>query len=417
MKYFELVKRYSEKPFIIIGGMICGIFLGVFMPAWAPFYSEASHLYLSLLEMCALPVMSAAVASSLGHLIHGHKTLLYLRRSFLVFLCSLLLAAGVAILMSVLFSPGAHLSDGALAGIGQAIISIQGGSVSGNTTHSMGIAEFFATLIPNNIFAALSGGRSLAVLFVSVLVGIAVGLQRTEEAKHTLNVIHCLYLAFIRIIQWVMILLPLGLLCLFASYIATAGFEILATLSHLIAVILACGVLLMAIFAMVIRRQTGYSFVQVIYKLRQPLAMAFFTSSSLATMPTTLNALRKNFKLSEDVVSLVVPLGTNFNQQASVIRYVCIAIFVLQMYGMHLGFVQLPFLVLTAMLAAMASGGMPGIAALSMAGFVLQSLGVPIEVGIVLLTVVEPIIDPITTMVNVFGNCMAVTLVEGKHKH
>jgi proton glutamate symport protein len=414
MKYFELVKRYSEKPSVIIGGMIIGVFLGIFFPRGAAFYSEVSQLYLSLLEMCALPVMSAAVISSLGHLIHGNKTLFYLKRTFVVFLLSLLSAAAVAILLSVVVRPGAHLSDDALTGIGHTIMSIQGNAATGLTTQSMGIAEFFSTLIPNNIFAALSGGRSLAVLFVSILVGIAVGLQRTEEAKHALNVIHCLYLAFIRIIQWVMILLPVGLLCLFASYIATAGFEILVTLSHLIAVILGCGAVMMVIFTAVIRRRTGYSFLQVLYKLRQPLAMAFFTSSSLATMPTTLNALRKHFKLSENVVSLVVPLGTNFNQQASVIRYVCIAVFVLQMYGMHLGLIQVPFLVLTAILAGMASGGMPGIAALSMAGFVLQALGVPIAVGIVLLTVIEPIIDPFTTMVNVFGNCMAVTLVERK---
>ncbi|MCX7123877.1 MAG: dicarboxylate/amino acid:cation symporter [Gammaproteobacteria bacterium] len=412
MKIFEKVKQYSEKPSVMIGGMLLGIFLGIFLPRGAVFYSEVSKLYLSLLEMCALPVMTTAVISSLGHLVHGHKTVFYLKRIFIVFLLGLLLAAAVAILMSVIFRPGGNLSDQALTGIGHAIMNIQGTAIPGSTTQSMGISEFFSSLIPNNVFLALSNGRSLAILFVSVLVGIATGLQRTEEAKHALNVIHCLYLAFIRIIQWIMIFLPIGLLCLFASYIATAGFDILVTLSHLIAVILGCGVLMMLFFTAVIRHRTGYSFAQVIFKLRQPLAMAFFTSSSLATMPTTLNALRKNFKLSEDVVSLVVPLGTNFNQQASVIRYVCIAIFVLQMYGMHLGMMQVPFLVLTAVLAGVASGGMPGIAALSMAGFVLQSLGVPIAVGIILLTVIEPIIDPITTMVNVFGNCMAVTLVE-----
>ncbi len=416
MKYFELLKRYSEKPSVMIGGMVLGILLGILLPAGASFYSSVSHLYLSLLEMCAMPVMATAVISSLGHLIHGNKTIFYLKRTFVVFLLSLLMAAGLAILMSVIFMPGAHLSDDALTGIGHAIISIQGTAAPGSTTQSMGIAEFFSMLIPNNVFSALSNGRSLAILFISILIGIAVGLQRTEEAKHTLNVIHCLYLAFIKIIQWVMIMLPLGLACLFASYIATAGFDILVTLCRLIGVILGCGLVMMIVFTAVIRQRTGYSLAQVIYKLRQPLAMAFFTSSSLATMPTTLNALRKNFKLREDVVALVVPLGTNFNQQASVIRYVCIAIFVLQMYGMHLGLLQLPFLVLTALLAGMASGGMPGIAALSMAGFVLQAVGVPISVGIILLTVIEPIIDPITTMVNVFGNCMAVTLVEGKQK-
>ncbi len=415
MTIIQKVKHAAESPSVIVGAVIFGVLAGVFFPHAVRFYGEVSHLYLSLLEMCVLPLMASAVISSLGHLIHANKTLFYLRRILVVFLLSLLLAATVAIVLSAVFKPGGHLSDAAVLGISHTIASIQGSAPAATTTDSMGISEFFDNLVTSNIFASLSSGGSLAILFVSILFGIAVGLQRTEEAKHTLNVIHCVYLAFMRIIQWVMFLLPIGLFCLFANYIVTAGFDILVTLSHLILVILSCGFLMMIAFTVVIRHRTKYSLAQVIFKLRQPLAMAFFTSSSLATMPTTLNALRKNFKLSENVISLVVPLGTSFNQQASVIRYVCVAVFVLQMYGMHLGWADLPYLILTAILAGMASGGLPGIAAISMSAFVLQALGLPIVVGIILLTVIEPIIDPVTTMVNVFGNCMAVTLVDREH--
>lgn len=204
----------------------------------------------------------------------------------------------------------------------------------------------------------------------------------------------------------------MGLFFLFASYISTAGYEILSALSTFILLVISCGLIMMIIFKLVIGYRIGYSILQVIIMLLQPLSMAFFTSSSLATMPTTLSALQQNFKLKEDIVSLVIPLGTSFNQQASVIRYVCIALFVLQMYGLHLEITQIPLLLLTAILAAISGAGMPGIAAITMSTFVLQSLGLPVAVGIILLTVIEPIIDPITTMVNVFGNCMAVTLVD-----
>lgn len=410
---FALLKKYAEKPSVIIPSVILGILCGHFFPQFSTFYTGASHLYLSSLEMCVLPVMATAIISSLGNLIHENKTVFYLQRMFIVFAGSLFLAACVGTLMTLLVQPGRHLSAAAMNGIGQAILNGQNtvGTME-SVTRATGLWGFLSNLVPNNIFSAMAGGQSLAVLFVSVLVGIAIGLQRTVDAKNTLNVVHSLYLAFITIIQWVMVGLPLGLFFLFANYISTSGGSILSALSMLILMIIAAGLAMMVLFVFIIRYRTGHSILKVIVMLRQPLAMAFFTSSSLATMPTTLNALQQNFKLNPDVTSLVVPLGTSFNQQASVLRYTCVALFILQMYGLHLHLDQVPFLLLTAILAGIAGGGMPGLAAISMCTFVLSALGLPASVGLILLAVIEPIIDPVTTMVNVFGNCMAVTLVD-----
>ncbi len=406
------IPGYAEKPIVILPSMLLGVLCGVWLPKYNGLYGSVTHLYLALLEMCVLPVMSTAIVSSLGHLIHGGKTTFYLKRMFLVFICSLLGASLIAVFMSVVMRPGAHLSSVALTGISQAILDMQGSvSTAGSETQTMSLWMFFMNLIPKNIFQAFSSGQSLAVLFTSILVGIAVGLQRNDAAKTTLSVTHSIYEAFLLIIRWVMVGLPIGLFFLFASYFSSAGFAILSALSWLIGIVIFCGLFMMTVFTLIIRYRTGFSAFKVIMMLKQPLSLAFFTSSSLATMPTTLNALRRDFKLNENVISLVIPLGTTFNQQASVIRYVCMALFVLQMYGLPLHFVDLPFLVLTSILAAVAGAGLPGIAAITMSSFVLQSLGLPVSVGIILLMVIEPIINPITTMVNVFGNCTAATLV------
>lgn len=407
----NFIKHYAERPQVILLSVLLGALTGVFIPAYGAAYASISHFYLALLEMCVLPVMTTAVISSLGHLIHNGQTIFYVKRIVIVFIISLLSASIVAILFSIIIKPGHHLSDSSLDAISKAILNVQDVLENASFAPPVNLWQFFSNLVPANVFGALANGKNISVLFVSVLLGIAIGLQRNEAAKETLNMIHTVFLAFIAIIRWVMVALPVGLFFLFAGYFAQAGSSILGALIWLIGLILCCGVLLMAIFTLVISYRTGYSFFRVIAMLRQPLMLAFFTSSSLATMPTTLNALQQNFKLDESLTSLVIPLGTTFNQQASVIRYTCVALFVAQMYGVHVGLAAFPLLIITAIMAAIAGSGVPGIAAVALSAFVLQPLGLPAVVGIILLTVIEPIIDPITTMVNVFGNCMATTLV------
>jgi proton glutamate symport protein len=406
-----LIKKYAEQPWVIFFGVILGILAGMFLPGYAEVYTSISHFYLALLEMCVLPVMTTAVISSLGHLIHNGQTIFYVKRIVVVFIISLLSASLLAILFTTLMNPGRHLSDAALDAISKAILGAQDVVANAGSDQPLSLWQFFTNLVPNNVFGALATGKNISVLFVSILVGIAIGVQRTDAAKVTLNVLHSIFLAFIRIIGWIMMALPIGLFFLFASYFAQAGSSILGALAWLISVILSCGILMMVIFTIIIRYRTGYPMLKVISMLRQPLMLAFFTSSSLATMPATLKVLQQNFKLNENLTALVIPLGTSFNQQASVIRYTCVAIFVAQMYGVHLGVTDLPLLIITSIMAAMAGSGLPGIAAITMSAFVLQPLGLPVVVGIILLTIIEPIIDPVTTMVNVFGNCMATTLV------
>lgn len=407
----KAIKKYAEKPQVILLSVVLGILTGMFLRDYANLYSSISHFYLALLEMCVLPVMTTAIISSLGHLIHNGQTIFYVKRIVVVFLISLISASAIAMLLTTLAAPGHHLSDTALDAISKAILNVQNGVATAGSDQPLSLWQFFTNLVPTNIFGALATGKNISILFVSVLVGISIGLQRNEAAKDTLNMIHSIFLAFIGIIRWIMVGLPIGLFFLFASYFAEAGPSILGALAWLIGVILLCGVLMMVIFTMIISYRTGFSPFRVVAMLRQPLMLAFFTSSSLATMPTTLNALQQNFKLNENLTALVIPLGTSFNQQASVIRYTCVALFVAQMYGVHLGIAAIPLLMITSIMAAMAGSGLPGIAAITMSAFVLQPLGLPVVVGIVLLTIIEPIIDPVTTMVNVFGNCMATTLV------
>ena len=409
-------KKYAANPWCILIFVVLGMLTGYSLPIYQNIYSTISNFYLSLLEMCVLPVMSCAVISSLGHLIHNGETLFYLKRIMLVFLCSLLGVGIFGILVSVTLHPGLHLSQSGMIAISKAVAALQGQVADVGDLKQLSFWDFFYQLVPSNIFSALAEGQNISILFISVLVGIAVGIQRTSAATQTLSVLHTIYLAFINIISWILVALPFGLFFLFAGYVAEAGFGLLSALSEFILLLFGCGLFLMIVYTFIISYRTGFSPLKIIVMLKQPLMLAFFTASSYATLPTTLNALQRNFKLDSDLTSLVVPLGTNFNPQASVIRYICVAFFIAQMYGVPITFSECPLLLLTAIFVSLAGAGLPGLAAITMAKFVFQPLGLPTEIGLILLILIEPIIDPAVTMVNVFGNCMAVTMVVKPNK-
>jgi proton glutamate symport protein len=72
------------------------------------------------------------------------------------------------------------------------------------------------------------------------------------------------------------------------------------------------------------------------------------------------------------------------------------------------------FVLFGAMLAGVAATGAPGVAALSMISIILVPLGLPVEVAIILLVAIDPIVDPILTVVNVQGNAATTALLAGK---
>jgi len=126
-------------------------------------------------------------------------------------------------------------------------------------------------------------------------------------------------------------------------------------------------------------------------------------------------ALEEGLGLKRENVNLFLPLGMTMNPIGSALFFSLSAIFVVQLHadaGAGLSVANFLLLVLGSVLASLAAMGLPGVSALWMLGLVLEPIGVPPEVGIVALLAVAPIIDPLFTMVNVFGNCTATTILD-----
>jgi Na+/H+-dicarboxylate symporter len=137
--------------------------------------------------------------------------------------------------------------------------------------------------------------------------------------------------------------------------------------------------------------------------------LAFSTSSSAATLPITMDCVKNNVGVSEEVTSFVLPLGATINMDGTSCYQAVAAVFIANVMQFDLTFVDQLSIVLTATLASIGSAAVPG-AGMVMLAIVLGQLGVPME-GIALILGVDRILDMCRTVVNVTGDAMVATVI------
>ena len=144
-------------------------------------------------------------------------------------------------------------------------------------------------------------------------------------------------------------------------------------------------------------------------KMREPIMVAFSTSSSGATMPVTMRTVETKLGVNKRVSSFAVPLGATINMDGTAIMQGVATVFISQFYGISLTPDQYLMVILTATLASIGTAAVPGVG-LVMLTMVLAQVGLPVE-GIGLIIGVDRLLDMLRTAVNVTGDGTVSTLV------
>ncbi len=446
-----------RHPIIVVAAIIVGGVVGSTSQATGLALAPFGRLYLSLLLMCIIPLLFTAIISSLGQMVARHRLGKQLAVIFVVFAVGLLLAAAIGTGVGWLTGVGGDLRQSkALGKLLLATESTAGaGGVSdlshadraqtrpyaelfggeavaaevpvpgarGATSDSprgfprrgtnAGMLAYLTQLVPRNLASAILEENYLAVLFFSILMGLAIGYAPAEGRDTALKVIETFFDALLRIVNWIVFLLPLGLVCIVAGEVARGGLEFVPVLGKLIVVSVITTAIAMLVFAVTIWMTVGGRLIDVFQGVRAPLVVAFATSSSMASIPAAMIALKRKFGLAEENVKLLLPLGVMMNPMGSALFFSLSAIFAVQLHAQSSPQLDtLAMIVVGSVLAGLAAMGLPGPSAVWMLGIILEPIGVPPEVGIIALLAVAPIIDPLFTMVNVLGNCTATCILD-----
>ena len=395
------------SPWMVLASLLAGTWIGTHDQELAAKLAPMGDIYLALLEMCVLPILVTAIVSGLGRLLATRSPMINPNRLLAGFVGGLMLASAVGLTAGLLIKPGDGLDRDDRATLGQQLKKMESDGVDFEEEPRPDFSQVVMAMVPRNIVAAISKGPSLAVLFVSVLLGCALGLQRTPGAEAALTMMEGIYGAFLKIIFWLLYGLPLGILGLFSGQIAKTGPEILLVMFDLLLACAAAAAFLMVMYALVIWRVLRQPFWATVGVFRQTFVIAL-TASAFATIPSTLQALHKGLGVPKNVADLLFPLGINLNRHGSVFQFALAAVFMSQIYDTSLDPATLAIIWVGAILAGMAAlGGLPGLAMLAI---VMQLLGLPSQVAAILLTSVDLFMIPMLVLVSVYANCALTVL-------
>ncbi|MEJ2716711.1 MAG: cation:dicarboxylase symporter family transporter [Deltaproteobacteria bacterium] len=389
-----------------------GVIIGVFAKDTAQELVPIGNLYLKLLSMTVLPIVFSAIAHSLGQLLRSGTARNCIVRLVVVFSIAVLLGSITGTVGGLIGNPGGGLGGRQHDMLGKILLHSPDGATS-QGDHATGVGDFVVGMVPRNIFKAFSEGKSLAVIFVSILMGIALGVNRSDPSGRLLEVVRGVYETFLKILNWALYALPFGLCCLVAGQIVMLGTQYLVTLSELVGIFYLCCGVMCAIYLLVIRLVTGRSTSTILKAFRDPLGLAFVASNSLVAMPMALQHLEDDLNQPRDVVELVVPLGLVMNRHAYPLLFALMAVFVSQIYHHPLSFAQLVQVSFAAALTGMAAIG-PAASVAPMMGLILAPLGLPAGLAVATLVETSSIVTPMVAMMHLFGSSATATLIGAK---
>ena len=248
------------------------------------------------------------------------------------------------------------------------------------------------------------------------MIGIGLIQLPDQKARPLIDVFDSLSHLVIRLVDLVMIIVPLGVFSLIAdTIVSVAGddpgriTQLLGALGLYVITVVAGLALHVAItYGALITLWTPLTFRTFLQGIAPAQLVGFSTSSSAATLPVTMERVEEKLGVAEEVSSFVLPLGATINMDGTALYQAVAAVFIAQSLGIDLGLTAQLMIILTAVMASIGTPSVPG-AGTIMLIIVLEAIGVP-SAGIALILGVDRILDMLRTAANVTGDA-AVSIV------
>jgi proton glutamate symport protein len=271
-----------------------------------------------------------------------------------------------------------------------------------------GLGQWVASLAPANVVRAAADGAMLPLIVFTVLFGLALRRISAERRGAVLGVVDGIGSAMLEIVRWLIALAPIGVFTLVAPLAARLGLSLAGALGYYVAAYIAVMVALAVALCAAGALGGGLSPIRFVRAALPAQAVAFSSSSSLASLPALVDSAGR-LGVPSSLGGFVLPLAVSSFKVASAVAWLTGATFLARLYGVELGVADQLTIVASAVALSFATPGVPNGAFLLLAPL-LASVGLPAS-GVALLIAIDSIPDLFATLTNVTGDFSAVALV------
>lgn len=385
----------------VLIGMILGILCGYIFPEHYQFFKPIATIYNNIVKMIVIPTVFFAILFGMTNISDIHTLGRIGLKALILYVLATVFAVALGIIFALFFEPGTGIN---LINHGQNI----GNAIVPSMNLSMNLSDILVNIVPSNPIQAMASGNTLQVVFFAFLLGLSLILIG-DKANDIKKVIISTTNVIFKMVELVIKTTPYGVFAIMAWIVGEYGFSLVLSLGKLIFVIMAAFALQYIVFGimLLIAKLKPIHFYKKTVHI-QTLALA--TSSSKATISTSIRDLQEKLGVSKSVAGFILPLGASVNMTGSAIYIAACALFFAQVAGVHLTTSEYLILIITSTIGSIGAAGIPGGAVL-MLSMVLSSLGLSVW-GIPLILGIDRFVDMFRTLINVTGDCTVTVIVD-----
>ena len=397
-----------KKPFYkilyvqVLFAIVCGILLGIFLPADAVAMKPLGDGFIKLIKMIIAPVIFCTVVAGIAGMQDMKKVGRVGGKALLYFEVVSTFALAIGLLVANIVKPGAgfnaDLSKLDTSGLAQYTSKV----------HDQSTVGFLMNIIPNTFFDAFAKGDILQVLLIAILFGAALSMLG-ERGRPVTKFIEDISHVIFGVVGIVMKAAPIGAFGAMAFTIGKFGIKSLIPLATLMGSFYLTCILFVVVVLGAIAKYTGFSIFRFISYIKEELLIVLGTSSSESALPALMRKLEK-LGCSKSVVGLVVPTGYSFNLDGTNIYMTLAALFIAQATNIELSLWDQVLLLLVAMLSSKGAAGITGAGFITLAATLAVVPTIPVA-GMALILGIDRFMSECRALTNFIGNGVATVVV------
>jgi len=366
------------------------------------------EVFLRLLLLTVVPLVFASLTLGVAQLGVVGSLGRIVAKTFAYFLVTMTCAVAIGLILVNVVRPGVGLPEETVEQLKKNFQTTASERLGKAGT--FGISTF-VEMIPRNPLQAMANTDMLAVIVFALLVGLGITRLPAEQSASLLGLLEAIAQVMVTIIGFALAFAPVGVFALIFSTTAKLGPALLAQLGWYVGVVLVgLAIQLFVVLPILVSALGRMSPVAFFAATWEVIVTAFSTSSSSATLPTSIRIAEQNLGIAPPIAGFVLPLGATMNMNGTALYEGVTALFLVQVFGGDVSFSTQLIVLLLCVVTAVGAAGVPG-GSLPLLAMVVEVAGVS-GGAIALILGVDRLLDMSRTTLNVMGDLTAAVYIQ-----